>query len=56
MRAHRGAVDQPEDALVGVDQDVAEGGEDGVEIWGEGEGRREEVDVGSFGGGEGGVG
>lgn len=53
MRAHGGAVDQPEDALVGVDQDVAEGGEDGVEIRGEGERGREEVGVGSFGGCEG---
>lgn len=56
MAAHLGRVDEREDALVGVDEDVAEGGEDGVEVWGEGERGSEEVGVGAFGGGEGGVG
>ena len=37
-----------QDSLVGVDQDVAEGCENHVEVWREGEGRREEVRVGSF--------
>lgn len=44
------------DALIGVDEDVAEDGEDGVEVRREGEGWGEEVGVRSFVGEEGGVG
>ena len=54
--AHGGAVDEREDALVGVDQDVAERGEDDVEIRGEGERGGDEIGIWCFRGGEGGVG
>ncbi len=51
-----GGVDEGEDALVGVDENVAEGREDSVEVGREGKGRSEKVRVGCFGGGKGGVG
>lgn len=53
--AHGRGVDKCGDALVGIDEDVAEGGEDSIEVREEGERWREEVGIGSFVGGEGGV-
>jgi hypothetical protein len=54
--AHGRRIDEGQDALIGIDEDVAEGGKDGVEVGWERERRGDEVVVGPLVGGEGGVG